>query len=245
MEHSFFSFDIPFESFSNSHYLTLIVFLLLLLLVIRLGKSLSAQQNLWLGRGMSLFLSLTVVIFSWIHWTNGLFNYRVDLPLSICNLFAFTAPLLFWNPSYRRFEVVYFMVLSGTLQAMITPDLYAGFPSYGFFKYWIVHGGLVLIVVHYLLSFNLIPEPRSMLRTFGWLNIYLLALVPINLWLGANYFYMMEKPLNPSILDYFGPWPIYILVCEVLAMAFFALAYVPIVIAKKYFWNTATISVGK
>ena len=84
-----------------------------------------------------------------------------------------------------------------------------------------------------------------MLRTFGWLNIYLLALVPINLWLGANYFYMMEKPLNPSILDYFGPWPIYILVCEVLAMAFFALAYVPIVIAKKYFWNTATISVGK
>ncbi len=242
MDHPFFSFDIPFESFGDSHYLTLAVFLLLLLLVVRIGRSLTAEQNLWLGRGFSIFLSLTVLLFSWIHSANGLFDYRVDLPLSICNLFALSAPLLFWNPSYRRFEVIYFMVLSGTFQAMLTPDLYAGFPSYGFFKYWIVHGGLVLMVAHYLLSFNLIPEPRSMVRTFMWLNIYLLALVPVNLLLGSNYFYMMQKPINPSILDYFGPWPIYILVCEVLAMAFFALAYVPIFVAKKYFWNPATIT---
>jgi len=38
-----------------------------------------------------------------------------------------------------------------------------------------------------------------MLRTFVWLNIYLLLLIPLNLWLDANYFYLMEKPLNPSL----------------------------------------------
>jgi uncharacterized membrane protein YwaF len=65
--------------------------------------------------------------------------------------------------------------------------------------------------------------------------------VPINFWLDANDFYLVEKPVNPSILDYFGPWPWYILVTEGLAFVFFAIAYVPIAIARKYFINPATI----
>jgi hypothetical integral membrane protein (TIGR02206 family) len=241
MDHPFFSFDIPFASFSASHWWTLLVFALILALTTRGGQKLNPVQNLWLGRAIAIFLSITVVIFSWIHSANGLFNYKVDLPLSICNLFAGLAPLLFWQPSFRRFEVIYFLVLCGTFQAMLTPDLYAGFPSYGFFKYWIVHGGLVILVIHHLLAFQLIPRATGMVRTFVWLNLYLLALVPVNLILDANYFYMMEKPINPSILDYFGDWPFYILVCEVLAMGFFAIAYVPIVLGKKYFAKAATI----
>ena len=244
MDHPFFSFDIPFASFSSSHWWTLAVLVGLLALVIKLGQKLSGGQNLWLGRGIADFLTITVLIFSWIHSYNGLFNHKVDLPLSICNLFALLAPLLFWHPNFRRFEIIYFLVLCGTFQAMLTPDLYAGFPSYGFFKYWIVHGGLVILVIHHLLAFKLIPEAKSMLRTFVWLNIYLLALIPINLGLDANYLYMMSKPINPSILDYFGPWPFYILVCEVLAIGFFAVAYVPIFVGKKYFSGAATIGPG-
>jgi uncharacterized membrane protein YwaF len=80
-----------------------------------------------------------------------------------------------------------------------------------------------------------------MITTFIWLNVYLLSLIPLNLWLDANYFYIMEKPINPSILDYFGPWPVYILAAEALAFVFFAIAYVPIAVAKKYFINPATI----
>ena len=143
MDHPFFSFDIPFASFSPSHWWTLGVFVLILALTIRVGQKLSPAQNLWLGRAIAIFLSITVVVFSWIHSANGLFNYKVDLPLSICNLFALLAPLLFWQPNFRRFEVIYFLVLCGTFQAMLTPDLYAGFPSYGFFKYWIVISKLV------------------------------------------------------------------------------------------------------
>ena len=84
-----------------------------------------------------------------------------------------------------------------------------------------------------------------MLRTFIWLNLYLLLLIPVNLTLDANYFYLMEKPLNPSILDYFGPWPFYILVCELLAMGFFAIAYVPIHVGKKYFSIASTMGTVK
>tara|TARA_B110000046_G_scaffold186044_1_gene231798 strand:+ start:15148 stop:15894 length:747 start_codon:yes stop_codon:yes gene_type:complete len=238
---AFFSVDIPFESFSQSHWVTLAVFVFMLVAVIVAGKRLTTEQNLRLGRSLSVFMSVSVVIWAGLHLLYDRFNIAVDLPLSLCNLFAFLAPLLFWNPDQRRFEVVYFMVMCGTFQAILTPDLYVGFPGYGFFKYWIVHMGLVLVVVHYLLAFRLYPRPRAMITTFIWLNVYLLSLIPLNLWLDANYFYIMEKPINPSILDYFGPWPVYILAAEALAFVFFAIAYVPIAVAKKYFINPATI----
>ena len=139
---------------------------------------------------------------------------------STCNLFCILAPWLFWRPKFNYFVVVYFLVMAGTLQAVITPDLYRGFPSYGFFKYWITHIGLVLLVIHYLVCFELYPTARSMLTAFAWLNIYVLVLMPINYLLNANYFYLMAKPINPSVLDYFGPWPAYIVVAECLVFGF-------------------------
>lgn len=241
-DQGFFSVDIPFESFSPSHMATLVVFAFLLAAIVFAGKRLNNQQNLFLGRLLSLFMSASVLVWAGLHVFYDRFNIAVDLPLSLCNLFAFLAPLLFWNPDHRRFEVIYFMVMCGTFQAIITPDLYVGFPGYGFFKYWIVHMGLVLVVIHYLLVFRLYPRPKAMIATFIWLNVYLLSLIPVNIWLDANYFYLMEKPINPSILDFFGPWPFYILASEALAFVFFAIAYVPIAVAKKYFINPATIS---
>lgn len=231
---AFFRGDIPFSSFSQTHIFTMLLSLALLFLLIGVGRRLTQVQNLLIGRCMAVFLSLTVVVFIVLHIHFDRFEITVDLPLSICNLFAFLAPLLFWNPNPKRFEVIYFAVMSGTFQAIITPDLYVGFPTYGFFKYWICHVGLVIIVIHYLLSFQLRPRAKGIFITFAWLNIYLLAIIPINLLLDANYFYLMKKPINPSILDLFGPWPTYLMVSEVLAMVFFAIAYLPIMWLNRY-----------
>jgi len=49
----------------------------------------------------------------------------------------------------------------------------------------------------------------------------------INFAIGSNYFYTRQKPPGGSLLDFFGPWPFYILVVEVLAMILFVLAYLP------------------
>jgi len=225
--------DIPFNAFGQTHMITLLVSVVLLTLLVVIGRRLSRQQNLWVGRCIALFLALTVVAYSALNIGFKRFDIATDLPLSTCNLFAILAPWLFWNPNRKLFEILYFLTIAGTLQAVITPDLYVGFPTYGFFKYWITHVGLVILVIHYLLSFELYPTAKGILRTFGWLNIYILALVPINLLLDANYFYLMAKPVNTSILDFFGPWPIYILVTELLAMGFFALAYLPVLAIKQ------------
>ncbi len=230
---AFFRDDIPFSAYGASHSVVMLIALVLIALIFLANKKLERQQNLLIGRWFSLFLALTVVVYTLFEIALGRFTTAEDLPLSTCNLLCILAPWFFWRPTFKYFVVVYFLVMAGTLQAVITPDLYLGFPSYGFFKYWITHVGLVLLVIHYLVCFELYPTAKSMLTAFGWLNTYVLALLPINYLLGANYFYLMAKPINPSVLDYFGPWPVYILVAELLVMGFFAIAMLPVILVKK------------
>ena len=94
--------------------------------------------------------------------------------------------------------------------------------------------GLVLLMIHYMVCLALYPTAMGIVKTFGWLNVYVIALLPLNYLLDANYFYLIEKPINPSVLDFFGPWPVYILVAEILVMGFFAIAMIPVFLAKKF-----------
>ncbi|MGY8985148.1 MAG: YwaF family protein [Sphingomonadales bacterium] len=238
---AFFRFDIPFVSFGQTHFWALACFAIFLIIFIVAGLRLSSKQNLLVTRTASALLCLTVIVWTTIHIAYDRFNVVENLPLSICNLFALTSPILFWSPNRARFEIVYFFVLSGTLQAIVTPDVDAGFPSYLFFKYFIIHCGLIVVVLHHLIAFKLYPQAKGIVRAFVWLNIYMLCLVPINLLLNANYFYLMSKPDNPSILDFFGPWPIYIMLGEVVAIAFFSLAYIPIFFAKNNYRKVNTM----
>ncbi|WP_290698864.1 hypothetical protein [Lacinutrix sp.] len=39
-----------------------------------------------------------------------------------------------------------FWIIAGTSQAVITPDISIGFPSFDYFRYWIAHLGLLIII---------------------------------------------------------------------------------------------------
>ena len=229
-----FSNEIPFIAYGNSHLVVLCFSLLLLALILIASKKLCTEKNLFIGRCIAIILALSVVVYTIFEIALGRFTIADDLPLSLCNLFALVAPFALWYPKHKYFEPIYFLVMAGTFQAIVTPDLYFDYPAYEFFKYWITHVGLVLLMIHYMVCFALYPTAKGILKTFGWLNVYVVALLPLNYLLDANYFYLIEKPLNPSVLDFFGPWPVYILVAEILVMGFFAIAMIPVFLAKKF-----------
>jgi len=65
-------------------------------------------------------------------------------------------------------------------------------------------------------------------RAFGLLLAYTAAVGGLNAVLGTNYMYLCRKPKNASLLDAFGPWPMYLVGGAATALALFWLLWLPI-----------------
>jgi hypothetical integral membrane protein (TIGR02206 family) len=130
------------------------------------------------------------------------------------------------------FEILVFWVIAGTLQGVITPDIADGFPSLDYMRYWIVHLGLLTVIFYTIFVFKMRPKFKSIFKSFLALQVYVVLMIVINYFLDANYFYLNRKPESASVLDYFGEWPYYIIVAQLVIIPLFLLIYLPFYISE-------------
>lgn len=231
---SFFAYNKDFELFGAQHFVALALLIILsIALPIIAKRYLNDQQKLQLSRIMAVTISFWALIYVVILLLLGNFNYKTDLPLDVCNITAVLLPFLMWNPKFRIHEILYFWVLAGTIQAIITPHLYNGFPNFIFIKYWFVHAGLVVYVIYATVVFGLKPNVKSIFKSFLALQTYVILVYGINYLLGSNYVYVMQKPPTASALDYLGDWPYYIFKAELIALVVFFVVYLPMLLQKR------------
>ncbi len=218
-----------FSLFGPQHQVILVLLLLGSILLPYLAKRyMNPKQQLWLARFMAASIAFWVLAYVFILMGQGKFNYKTDLPLDICNITGLALPFLMWNPKYKYHEVLYFWILAGTMQAILTPHLYQGFPNFVFIKYWWVHVGLVVYAIYITRVYGYNPKASSILKAFVSLLIYVLIIFGINAVLGSNYVYVMHKPPTASALDYLGPWPFYLIFATLIGLLFFVIMYIPI-----------------
>lgn len=223
-----------FQLFGKQHLLMIMLTVVLSVgLAIFAKRKLSSVNQLWLGRSITVALATAVIGWVAIRLILGQFDYKTDLPFDICNIVALALPILMWNPRKRIHEVLYFWVMAGTIQALLTPHLFEGFPHFTFIKYFLVHGGLVVFAVYTTVVYGLRPTWKSLWRSFFVLQIYVATLFCINLLLGSNYAYLMGKPPTASALDYLGDYPWYLLSSEGLALVMFCLVLLPVMARRE------------
>lgn len=155
------------------------------------------------------------------------------LPFHICYFLNLLLPFMLWHRSFFLFEVSYYMVMGGCIQALITPDLKYSFPHYINFRYFVVHMGLVQSILYALFVFRFRPTWRSFGRAFLWANIYFVFILGVNHLLGTNFMYLNRKPSSATLLDLFGDWPWYIVGGEFLCLVMFTLVMLPFAFDKK------------
>jgi len=228
----FFGENADFVPFSGQHILISAIVIVVGTILIFWAKKQSEQIQFLTGNIIASSISLTVIFGSILNIYKPDFNYQEDLPLHLCSFLALVIPVLSYTRKYIYYEIFFFLILAGTLQSLITPSDY-NFLNFTFFRYWLVHSGLVLFMMYATFVYKMRPTIKSVFKSFIGMQFYMILMFLINYLLGSNYFYTNRKPDATTLLDVFGEWPQYIFVVELIVIPFFLLIYFPFYLTRK------------
>jgi hypothetical integral membrane protein (TIGR02206 family) len=149
------------------------------------------------------------------------------LPLQLCDAAVLVAAAALWTRQRLLVEVTYFWALAGTVQALLTPELPHDFPSYPYFQYYVAHGGTVAAALILVVGLRIAPRPWAVARVAAITVAYAAVVFAADAVTGADYMFLRAKPQSPTLLDYLGPWPWYILAATAVAAVLFAVLDAP------------------
>lgn len=231
-----FSVNSPeFKVFSLSHIIAILIIITILILLFifksKINNNLIIKKLIYILVPVIVLLSY-LILFFWLIY-NNIFDYKTDLPVQLCDITFILSGVLFLTRNKTVFEIVYFIGIASSIQAIVTPALYYGFPHYIFFMFFTGHGLVIFSALYFIFVEKLKPTISSIIKAFLYLNIITLFVVSINILLKTNYMFLLHKPNTASILDLLGNWPFYLISCEFIAFVFFFILYLPFLYSDK------------
>jgi hypothetical integral membrane protein (TIGR02206 family) len=164
-------------------------------------------------------------------------NFRLDqgLPLHLCDLAAWVAPLALWTQRRWLRALLYFWGIGLSTQAFFTPVLEEG---YGDIRYWLFFVGHTQIVgsaIYDAAVLGFRPRLRDMLTASLVTLAWIAAITPLNVAFDLNYGYVGNQPTDkPTLIDALGAWPLRVLWLILLGQLAFLLIYIPWPLAQRF-----------
>jgi hypothetical integral membrane protein (TIGR02206 family) len=219
----------PFERFGPDHLaalaaIALVSFALARLVAARPHGILARAVRLGLAVGLAGLVGLELVVAA----REGWLTIEVMLPLQLCDAAMLLAVLALATLRRGFAELLYYWAGAGMLPTVLTPDLPVGFPRWEFLVFFGLHGLCIASAVVLVFGFGLVPRRGAPWRALFATVAYAGFVGLVNLALKANYLYLCAKPANPTLLDYFGPWPVYLLAAGVFGLAMFWVLDLPL-----------------
>ncbi|MDZ5620269.1 YwaF family protein [Nocardioides bizhenqiangii] len=210
------------SSYGPTHLVPLVLFVIGLVAAVWLGRQHRAVDGpTRFSRAAAVLVPLATVPFLVIDLIFN-FDIAVTLPLHLCDLAWIAASWALWTHKPFPVALTFFWGLTLTIQGVITPALGEDIPHPRYFAFWALHLLIVWAAVYLVIGLGKVPRWRdygtTVATTLGWAA----ATYCLNLVADTNYGYLMRKPRS-SILDFFGPWPWYVVQEIALIVAVWAL----------------------
>jgi hypothetical integral membrane protein (TIGR02206 family) len=207
-----------FHPFDNQHLVMLGLLVVCICLLIGAAKCMTLPQRLWVGRLLGfLLLGYALAIYVQMGIAHEL-SWESALPLELCHCVLVACLVALFFPNQLVCEIAYFWGLGGTLQAVLTPEITRGFPSWEFIQFFWSHGTILLAIVFIISVQGFKPRAGSVTRMFLALNLYAAVVGTLDALFRWNYGYLCHKPIQPSLFDFLGPWPWYLVSLEFIAL---------------------------
>jgi hypothetical integral membrane protein (TIGR02206 family) len=132
-----------FHAFNAQHLVALGLVAFFCIVLVCLARKTSTRCQSWIGRSLAaLLVCYAAVLYTQQAMAHSL-QWRYSLPLNLCNLTLIACIISLLWPRQLITEIAYFWGLGGALQALLTPDLSRGFPSWSFIFFFWGHGAIL------------------------------------------------------------------------------------------------------
>jgi len=218
-----------FVPYGCLHLAVVTICVLLVASLVFAARALRVPQEVALRRGIGVFALLYWVTHA-IWWSGHGLAPATGLPLHICNLNGLVAPFALLTGKRWLRATLYFWTFALTVQAFIQPALVLGPASPVFWWFWAAHTIVLACAVYDLAVLGFRPDWRDLWHVYVVSALYLAAIVPVNILLGANYGFIGNPPPGvriPPFVDALGPWPLRAFIVVALGAVGFALLALP------------------
>jgi hypothetical integral membrane protein (TIGR02206 family) len=224
----------PFERFGSAHLLAMALAVtvpLALAWIVRASNSAKLAKAICHVLAGMLIANEMIVLVAF-HF-QGTASFKDILPMHLCDWALVASVITLLWPGQVVYELAFFWAIAGSSMAVLTPDVQFGFANLGTLLFFIAHCGVIASMLYVTFALRMRLYLKSLPRIFAISQIYLAAAFLINFLLKTNYGYLRAKPQQPSLLDYLGPWPLYILSIEVVGALALLIIYAPFFISDK------------
>lgn len=154
------------------------------------------------------------------------FNLYESLPLHLCDIVVWVAPLALLTQRPWPRALLYFWGIGLSTQAFFTPVLEDGPAAFRYWLFWVGHTQIVGSAIYDVIVLRYRPSARDYLRATIANLIYACIVLPINLTWGLNYGYIGNRlPEHRTLLHALPPWPWRVLVLAVLVQTVMAIIW--------------------
>ncbi|MGV0838268.1 YwaF family protein [Mycolicibacterium thermoresistibile] len=208
--------------FGPSHWGAIAVFVLGAVLLVWVGRRQTDSQARTLGRVLG---ALTAGIYvAMLIYTLIPPSLERSVPLRLTDLATVAGAYALWSQKHWAYALTYYWGLVLSVQALITPVLRSpDFPHYEYLAFWSIHLLVVWAAIYLTWGRDMRPDWRSFRLTVVITVVWLAITFTFNVIAGTNYGFLNGKPDSASLLDWMGPWPVYILVAAVPVLTVWAL----------------------
>ncbi|WP_312096446.1 TIGR02206 family membrane protein [Niallia sp.] len=218
--------DFPFELFSVSHLVMIGILIIGGILLFIFRNYIQMRSCIFRSVFFLVLLGLEAMYHYWMH-KDGLWDASIMLPFHLCSISLILCLLLLITKWELVFQVVYFIGIIGALMAIVTPELFLGYPHFRYFHFFVTHILIIWTCLYFVLVHQYKPTKKGLFLAFIFLNSSATLAWIVNRLIGSNYMFLAYKPANGSLLDYLGPYPDYLLVLELVALLLFFVLLIP------------------
>lgn len=194
-----------FTYFSLAHFTPIIIMLVVIYLLYRYRNQI---RNWKYEENARIIFAAVILLSDMSYFWHKIYigaNVANHLPITVCGWAAILSAFMLMTKKKGLFDVVYFFVIAGSLNALITPAVIMdnGPTHFRYYQFWIEHTSIFIAVFYMIFVWGNTINLKSMIRSgvvlviLGALAIYVNANIS-----GANYLFLSTTEAGDSVLNF-------------------------------------------